>query len=94
MSASFKARMFDSFKPTDTQAIILRMPRYWRVLSVVLPIAAAAQQPGSAGKKRPKERWDVGQQIRDVAVGPDGAVWMIENANSGGLFRVTPNARQ
>jgi glucose/arabinose dehydrogenase len=38
------------------------------------------------------ERWDVGHQIRDVAVGPDGAVWMIENANPGGLFRVTPNA--
>jgi glucose/arabinose dehydrogenase len=39
------------------------------------------------------ERWDVGHQIRDVAVGPDGAVWMIENANPGGLFRVTPNAK-
>ena len=36
------------------------------------------------------ERWDVGKQIRDVAVAPDGAVWMIENANPGGLFRVTP----
>jgi glucose/arabinose dehydrogenase len=36
------------------------------------------------------ERWDVGHQIRDVAVAPDGAVWMIENANPGGLFRVTP----
>jgi hypothetical protein len=30
------------------------MPRYWRVLSVVLPVAAAPQQPGSAGEKRPK----------------------------------------
>jgi len=31
------------------------MPRHWRVLWVVgLPIAAAAQQPGSAGEKRPK----------------------------------------
>jgi len=38
------------------------------------------------------ERWDVGHQIRDVAVGPDGAIWMIENANPGGLFRVTPAA--
>lgn len=36
------------------------------------------------------ERWDVGHQIRDVAVTPDGAVWMIENARTGGLFRVTP----
>jgi glucose/arabinose dehydrogenase len=39
------------------------------------------------------ERWDVGRQIRDVAVGPDGAVWMIENANPGGLFRVTPTPK-
>ena len=36
------------------------------------------------------ERWDVGHRIRDVEVGPDGAVWMLEDANPGGLFRVTP----
>jgi glucose/arabinose dehydrogenase len=37
-----------------------------------------------------EERWDVGRRIRDVAVAPDGAVWMIEDAAPGGLFRVTP----
>jgi glucose/arabinose dehydrogenase len=36
------------------------------------------------------ERWSVGHRIRDVEVAPDGAVWMLEDANSGGLFRVTP----
>ncbi len=36
------------------------------------------------------ERWDVGHRIRDVEVAPDGAVWMLEDANPGGLFRVTP----
>ena len=36
------------------------------------------------------ERWDVGHQIRDIAVAPDGAMWMIENTGTGGLFRVTP----
>ena len=30
------------------------MARYWRVLSLALPIAAAAQQPGSGGATRPK----------------------------------------
>ena len=45
------------------------------------------------GGATPAERWDVGHQIRDVAVGPDGAVWLIENANPGGLFRVTPTAK-
>ena len=36
------------------------------------------------------ERWDVGHRIRDVEVAPDGALWMVEDANPGGLFRVTP----
>src|SRR5262245_25254532 len=36
------------------------------------------------------DRWNVGHRIRDVEVAPDGAVWMVEDANPGGLFRVTP----
>ncbi len=39
---------------------------------------------------RSAERWDVGHRIRDVEVGPDGALWMLEDANPGGLFKVTP----
>ena len=39
---------------------------------------------------RPAERWSVDHRIRDVEVGPDGALWMLEDANPGGLFRVTP----
>jgi hypothetical protein len=64
--------MSDSFKPAGADATILasvlthvslsprevRMSRCWRVLSLVLPAAAAAQasaqQPGSAGANRPK----------------------------------------
>jgi len=42
------------------------------------------------GGATPAERWSVDHRIRDVAVAPDGAVWMIEDANPGGLFRVTP----
>jgi glucose/arabinose dehydrogenase len=36
------------------------------------------------------ERWNVGHRLRDVEVGPDGALWMLEDARPGGLFRVTP----
>jgi glucose/arabinose dehydrogenase len=36
------------------------------------------------------ERWSVGEKIRDVAVAPDGAIWVIANARPGGLFRITP----
>jgi glucose/arabinose dehydrogenase len=42
------------------------------------------------GGAAPAERWTVDHRIRDVAVAPDGAIWMIEDANPGGLFRVTP----
>ena len=36
------------------------------------------------------ERWNVGHRIRDVEQGPDGALWMLEDSNPGGLYRVTP----
>ena len=42
------------------------------------------------GGAMPAERWDVGHRIRDVEVAPDGALWLLEDANLGGLFRVTP----
>jgi len=42
------------------------------------------------GGARTAERWRVGHRIRDVEVAPDGALWLIEDANPGGLFRVTP----
>ena len=42
------------------------------------------------GGATPAERWQVGHRVRDVEVGPDGALWILEDANPGGLFRVTP----
>jgi glucose/arabinose dehydrogenase len=42
------------------------------------------------GGATPAERWKVDHRIRDVEVAPDGAIWMLEDANPGGLFRVTP----
>jgi glucose/arabinose dehydrogenase len=44
------------------------------------------------GSAAPAERWSVGHRIRDVEVGPDGALWLLEDANPGGLFRATPKA--
>jgi glucose/arabinose dehydrogenase len=38
---------------------------------------------------KPAERWSVGHRIRDVEVGPDGALWLLEDAKDGGLFRLT-----
>jgi glucose/arabinose dehydrogenase len=42
------------------------------------------------GGATPAERWAVGRRIRDVEVAADGALWMLEDNNPGGLFRVTP----
>jgi glucose/arabinose dehydrogenase len=49
---------------------------------------------GSTAKSA--ERWDVGHRIRDVEVGPDGTLWMLEDPPQGpnpqptALFHVTP----
>ena len=42
------------------------------------------------GGAKPAERWAVGKRIRDVAEGPDGTLWLIEDANPGALIHVTP----
>ena len=42
------------------------------------------------GGAKAAERWDVGHRIRDVEEGPDGSLWMLEDANPGALFHVTP----
>jgi aldose sugar dehydrogenase len=34
------------------------------------------------------ERWPMTFRVRDVEVAPDGAIWLIEDANPGGLYRV------
>jgi glucose/arabinose dehydrogenase len=43
------------------------------------------------GGAKPAERWAVGKRIRDVAEGPDGTLWLLEDANPGALIHVTPN---
>jgi glucose/arabinose dehydrogenase len=45
------------------------------------------------GGATPAERWNVGHRIRDVEVGPDGALWLLEDSQTGGLFRVTPTSK-
>lgn len=54
------------------------------VQSLIRVIFNAAGQPDEA------ERWHMGARIRDVAVAPDGAVWLIEDSNPGRLLRLTP----
>jgi glucose/arabinose dehydrogenase len=42
------------------------------------------------GGARVADRWNVGVRVRDVEQGPDGSLWMLEDANPGALIHVTP----
>jgi aldose sugar dehydrogenase len=42
------------------------------------------------GGAKPVERWVMGHRVRDIEVAPDGAMWMLEDASPGGVFRLTP----
>ncbi|MBS0363981.1 MAG: PQQ-dependent sugar dehydrogenase [Proteobacteria bacterium] len=44
----------------------------------------------SGATAKSAERWAVGHRIRDVEQGPDGALWLLEDAAPGGLFKLTP----
>ncbi|GAB3108870.1 PQQ-dependent sugar dehydrogenase [Janibacter alkaliphilus] len=37
-----------------------------------------------------EETWEMGERIRAVEAGPDGAIWVLEDAGSGRLLRLTP----
>jgi glucose/arabinose dehydrogenase len=39
---------------------------------------------------REVERFDMGQRIRTVQQGPDGALWLLEDGSGGRLLRLTP----
>lgn len=38
----------------------------------------------------PAEKWAMGFRVRDVAQGPDGALWVLEDSPTGGMYRITP----
>ena len=42
------------------------------------------------GGAKAAERWKVGIRVRDVEEGPDGSLWMLEDANPGALIHITP----
>ncbi|MCD7097765.1 PQQ-dependent sugar dehydrogenase [Stenotrophomonas sp. MMGLT7] len=37
-------------------------------------------------------RYDMGQRIREIEQGPDGAIWLLEDGSDGRLLRLTPAA--
>ncbi|GFM85497.1 dehydrogenase [Pseudomonas cichorii] len=43
------------------------------------------------GIARQEDRWNLGKRIRDVAVAPDGAVWLVEDGTGGMLVNLRPD---
>lgn len=39
---------------------------------------------------KPAERFSIGFRVRDVEQAPDGALWLLEDSASGGLYRLAP----
>ena len=42
------------------------------------------------GGATPADRWDLGHRLRDVEEAPDGALWLLEDSPTGGVYRLTP----
>jgi len=42
------------------------------------------------GGATPAERWDLGMRLRDVEEAPDGALWLLVDSPTGGVYRLTP----
>jgi len=59
-------------------------------LKVMSLVRIAFDGPNGA---READRWDMGHRIRDVAVAPDGALWVIEDEEEGRLIRLTPKGK-
>ena len=43
----------------------------------------------SKGGAKVVQRWDIGKRVRDIEEAPDGSLWMLEDAEPGGLFHLT-----
>jgi aldose sugar dehydrogenase len=40
------------------------------------------------------EQWDMGERIREVEQGPDGAIWLLEDGAGARLLKLTPRAEK
>jgi glucose/arabinose dehydrogenase len=38
------------------------------------------------------QHWNLGKRVRDIEEGPDGSLWLLEDAQPGGLYHLTPKA--
>ncbi len=54
------------------------------------PISQIREAFDGKGGATAAQRWDVGKRVRDIEEAPDGSLWMLEDAEPGGLYHLTP----
>ena len=54
----------------------------------LIRVGFGEQEDGTLGAET--ERFDMGERIREVEQGPDGALWLLEDGDGGRLLKLTP----
>ena len=69
-----------------------RMFPQWRGSALIggLSSKALIRVAISGNSAREAERWDMGERIREVEQGPDGAVYLLEDGEGGRLLKLSP----
>src|ERR1700728_813554 len=60
------------------------------LVSGLAPMALVRVTFDGKGGATAAQRWSIGKRVRDIEEAPDGSLWMLEDANPGGLFHLTP----
>src|SRR5580698_505458 len=60
------------------------------LISGLGPMALVRVTFDGKGGATAAQRWTIGKRVRDIEEAPDGSLWMLEDANPGGLFHLTP----
>jgi aldose sugar dehydrogenase len=66
----------------------------WRGNAFISGLSAAAliRVEINGDTAREAERLNLGQRIREVEQGPDGAIWVLEDGQNGRLLKITPGS--
>ncbi len=64
----------------------------WKGSALISGLASKAliRVTVDGAKAKQAERYNVGFRVRDVEQAPDGALWLLEDAAPGGLYRLAP----
>jgi glucose/arabinose dehydrogenase len=59
-------------------------------LATMALVVVDIEGDGQNGEAREVARYDLGNRLRSIEEGPDGAVWIAEDGEEGRLLKLTP----